>query len=647
MTQELLRLLGGQLERGELILFTGAGFSMASHAADGEAVPGVAELKTILWPIAFPGENFDPGSGLGDIFDCALRQSTARVVSVLNRCLKVDSGSLPETYRTWFSMPWRTMYTLNIDDLDLAVQRKFELPVRIKSISALSDPLPSREECLLSVHLNGTLSDLPNVTFSAPQYGERIPGREPWYASLAAELIASPVVFVGTSLDESPLWQHMALRGDRASLDRELRPRSYLVSPSLPVARRGLLRNLNIDHIAMGQQDFAENVLGALAGAAAKGHTRLAERRSYLTRPSPLSRVADLRLMPSKQSLSEYLMGREPSWPDLTTGFAVVREFEAELLQAPSLVEPAITLITGTAGSGKTTTLMRLALELQAQGRDVWWLDLEHEQSIASLKRQVTETAPEVLAIDDIDSLGRHATPFLADIHTDLPDTRILAASRSTRAERLGIIEDVSRLDSLCVVVPPLGDNDIDLLLDALGRASRLGRLRGLTRADQRTALREHASRQLLVAMIEATSGRRFDDKVDDECRELPAGQSLIYSICSLATRFRSWLGRDEILLAASGNATRRLGEFNALVRQHLVVERVPGQFAVRHRVIAERAVGFYRRERRLAPAVEGLLFAMATKVRPYTPRRSREMRWVQLPWSEGICCICPVQRLI
>ena len=42
----------------------------------------------------------------------------------------------PNWYRTVFSLPWYSVYTLNIDDLEMAVQRSFNLPRPPVSLSA-------------------------------------------------------------------------------------------------------------------------------------------------------------------------------------------------------------------------------------------------------------------------------------------------------------------------------------------------------------------------------------------------------------------------------------------------------------------------------------------------------------------------------
>ena len=74
----MLEVLASQMSRGEVILFTGAGFSSGAKATDGEAVPSAWGLEQLLWPKTFPGEPFDEQSQLGDAFEVA-RQSNRSV----------------------------------------------------------------------------------------------------------------------------------------------------------------------------------------------------------------------------------------------------------------------------------------------------------------------------------------------------------------------------------------------------------------------------------------------------------------------------------------------------------------------------------------------------------------------------------------
>jgi len=246
-------------------------------------------------------------------------------------------------------------------------------------------------------------------------------------------------LFVGTVIDESPLWQHIELRGERPREGRELRPKSYLVTPSVPAARRRLLERLNIVHIQLDAEEFALLVLSDLTDAAELGHGAI-QRRSESHHPTPLQSVSDLRAIREPGlSLPQFLLGREPAWEDITNGFAVVRDFEEGWLDEPTFLEPRLLFITGTAGSGKSTTVKRLALELQALGRDVQWLSPETDTRVSGIQNLIREAAPDVLVVDDVDFLGNQAGPFLVQVAKAMPDLLIVAAARSTRAERLKI----------------------------------------------------------------------------------------------------------------------------------------------------------------------------------------------------------------
>lgn len=272
MRDDLLDDLAADLATGRVVLFTGAGFSAHARNCDGNPLPSSAELRDLLWPLVFGDETPDE-SELADLYECAVRCAGDETGDLLRRRLVVDESTVPDVYHTWFTMPWHRIYTLNVDDLDEAVQRRFELPVPIHAVSALGDELPARSGALLSVHLNGMVAGYPNITFSHQQYGERTALPDPWYQHLALDLSRHPVLFVGTQLAEPPLWQQVALRLGRDDVER---PRSYIVTRHLPLARRRILADLNVEWLPMRHQEFAEQVLARLQDAAAEGHRSLA-----------------------------------------------------------------------------------------------------------------------------------------------------------------------------------------------------------------------------------------------------------------------------------------------------------------------------------------------------------------------------------
>jgi hypothetical protein len=620
----LLQRLASQMSRGEVILFTGAGFSLGAQGRNGEPVPTVAQLKEKLWAIAFPGEALDEASSMGDIFEVAVVTARNATQQLFESTLRIDTNTLTEEYAVWFSMPWARIYTLNVDDLDEAVARTYDVPRTLEVISAVAqEPIVSRDS-LLSIHLNGVLGDFPNVTFSQRQYGERLAQPDFWYQSLVRDLRSSPVVFVGTTLDEPSLWQHIEMRG-RQGAGRELRPGSYLVSPSLPLARRAILKeHFNIDWIPLGAGEFVRDVLGQLGDAQRAGILHFAMRGAVGMEHALLS-VAELRNEPS-QDLREYLMAREPVWADLgPEGFAVAREFEGRIQDEVDAADARALLITGTGGSGKSTTLMRYALERQAGGADVRWVDLTTEVSIPRLRRAIRESGADVVVIDDADSFGSQTGPLIAELLEDNEGLFVVAGLRASRYEALEIEHHLQHQTFVQLTVPLLEDTDIELLLDSLTRAHRLGVLRGKTRAEQRESFRGAAGRELIVAMIEATTGERFDEKINRECRDLGRETGLIYAVAALATSLRADLSRQEIVLASGDSTNEGLNRLQGLVNQHLLVATRAGRLRIRHRIIAEKALEYFRSQHQLAEPIRGLMFAFAVGIDRTRYPRGRE----------------------
>ncbi|MGH7898271.1 MAG: hypothetical protein ACREQQ_09980, partial [Candidatus Binatia bacterium] len=127
-----------ELLGGRMTLFTGAGFSCDAFDREGQPIPSGDELRLELWKLCF-GDQQPDESSLADLFSTALARRPNALRRLLERRLTVAPASLPVHYRMWLSIPWRRAYSLNADDLESAIARRFRLPRRIEVISALSD----------------------------------------------------------------------------------------------------------------------------------------------------------------------------------------------------------------------------------------------------------------------------------------------------------------------------------------------------------------------------------------------------------------------------------------------------------------------------------------------------------------------------
>jgi Mrp family chromosome partitioning ATPase len=526
IAKTLIPHLSGQLERALPILFTGAGFSLSAKNIKGDPMPTVDVLKKDLWQLCFPNDSFESGTSLQDLYEHALIRHKKDLAELMTSRLTVDADSLPQWYQTIFSLSWAKVYTLNVDDLANAIARKFELPRELLTISATTGAADSiapdvAPAMLEVVHLNGAIFDVPeNVTFSVTQYGERLSRFDPWYVRLTAELLSRAFVLIGTRLDEPPLWQHLELRRGRGGRQmRELRPRSYLVTPTLDRARQALLTEFNVVWVPMTGEEFTQQILDQVRSAARQGLEKISVLGASTKSEAPaLPEVAKLATNPMQGT--EFLVGQEPIWADLQSGRAIERENDGVIWNGINGILKksgckGLVIITGTAGSGKSTALMRACLRLVAEGTNVGWIDRLSDfpaRDIRACMRK--DDAPRVLALDDADLYGSSLSPLVRELTTSDSAPLVVVAVRAGKVDRVLNPIVLSGIPVSEFSIPHLTDPDISALLEVLDKANRLGVLKAKSKVEQERAFREYAGRQLLVAMLQATSGGRFHEKV-------------------------------------------------------------------------------------------------------------------------------------
>jgi hypothetical protein len=551
--------------------------------------------------------------------------------------LTVDPDTLPEYYQKLFNFPWFRSYTLNVDNLESAVARKFGLERQPVPISARETDVtrlpgvPFSAHGVEVVHLNGIVPAAPEaLTFSESQYPERIGNQEPWYSRCVVDITSRPVVFIGTVLNEALLWQHMELRRRRESLGRDLRPTSILVAKELSRPRQDILRDLRINWVQGTAEEFATEVLPLLGIEISQGFTFI--RQHAEGRQSGYIPLVSQLVAEHPRAQTEYLLGEEPKWSDVLSGRAVKRDHDESLSDLAEQIlngaRPSTALaITGTAGTGKSTAVMSLAAKLSGNGIPVLWIDKESEVSPAKMRNRVREMRGKVaLAIDDADMYGKELPSLLMDLVPGSNEFLFVFATRSSKIDAITKAAGAgSRLQICEHVVPPLNDADIDGLIGVLERNNRLGILTGASAAARAAAFRDQAGRQLLVAMIQATSGENFEKKAQHEYLELEGAQRYAYALIAVATSLRYTLTKDEILLANSDSHEEALVALERLAARHLIVVNSPSsEYRCRHRVIADLVFDKLKELGELSEVIVGLAWALATKVGFPVERHSR-----------------------
>ena len=630
-----------QFETARPVLFTGAGFSLDAKNAKGRQLPTSNDLRQAIWNLCFGKDPFDERNSLQDLYQVARVHRSRQLTELLRDELTVDSDSLPDWYKLILSFPWHRCYTLNVDDLPQAIDRRFQLPRKIKVTSAMSQRSETSVDERAHLHviqLNGGLDDLPdNVTFSTPQYAQRLVRDEPWYNQLISDLLARPVVFIGTNLDEPPLWQYVEKRQSRGRDQQELRPKSYLITSSLSKARESCLVEYNITHIEMPAPAFATDVLKGVGDEAAQAglqflYDSLAEKK---TASSTLDEVAALATAPNIKT--EFLTGAEPIWADIQSGRAIKRDVDAQIAKrglemvATRDSPKGLLLISGTAGAGKGTSLKRIALTLASKGIRVAWVDSFHNRSPLAIKRTMTgDKAPQVLVIDDADVYRTELTSLIREVLVTEEHPFVILAIRSARIDRNLNLTQLAELPVSEISMPGLTDKDIGGLLDSLQRENRLGVLVNVKRADQERIFRDKCGRQLLVAMIEATSGKPFKEKIKGEFAQLEGDMQRIYALVAVATAFRFGINKNDLLLAVGSPSNSVLNAIDRLVKRHVILCDDSSWYRARHRVIAEEVFADLALNGQVAEVLLDLTRAAAMQVSPADPANSRHHRIIR-----------------
>lgn len=606
--------------RGEAVLLTGAGFSRAMTDTYGDPLPIGSELSRSIWPIAFGDADFDPDTALSMVYEASRVKSPILLREQLERHFQIDRNLLPERYKTWFALPWHRIYTLNIDDGDEAVA-DLTAGSRLQIVSALTEHTPGvlRSDRLPVVHINGRLQDFPELTFSPWEFANRTASSDPWYQEFVTDIAARPVVVVGSVLDEPPLWHYLTLRGQRGTA-KELRPRSWLVSPRLDIGRKQMLDGLNFKHIEQTEQEFFDSTIAPHAPRLLTA-AQMSEHRGV--GDDALQDVAE-GIRDAAPGSPDYLLGSAPRWGDVTDGYAATFSFDDDLTDTIDRLSAGTVGVTGSAGSGKSTSLMKAAATFAARGNSVLWLGRETELPIASLRREAKEREPDYLFIDDIDRFGGDAAGLLRGLQHDADALVVVVAARSARFFQLRYDERLP-LDAT-LQQARLSDDDAAALLTELDRGHRLGALVALTQAERIRKIAERDDRQLLVALIEATSGEKFHSKVAAECGSLSGAEQTLYGIvCTAAWADNKPLSKHDLLYAAyrTYEPNEAMQALQRLEGARLLQVTGPG-YQARHRVIAESAIDYFRAEGLLATWLTDLIFLVAAHYQPTDVRRTR-----------------------
>lgn len=524
------------LESGNCVLFLGAGVGFHMRSKSGNTLPTGPVLAEELSAHVGLDPVLKDLPKASQVFE--LRKSRDALTEFLKKRL---ADAEPDEAIEWLTtLRWKAIYTTNYDR---GIERAYEknpcppqIPVTISSSSQLREYDPRLEVPIY--HLHGTLfGDATEIVITRSDYSRFRQRRRMLFEQLKTHFATSVFLYVGYS-NNDPNWE-LVLEEVVEEFQPSAPPQSYRVAPTDPVDAE-LLRSRNVHTI---DTDFATFALSAqvllseehidpdrLTALGARVPSDL--EKHFEANPAAIARLlasweyVNQAPFDAAPNTDDFLRGDRPNWGLIGQRKLVKRDIEDfifdDLLDfaTASRNQPESAIILAPAGYGTTSLLMALAARYTADKAGPVFFhnpktplaegDIEYASSLFP--------DPPLFVVDDAGENIEVIEKSLQLLRDSQRPAFILLGSRKNEwpAGR-------SRVRSKQFHIEPLSDNEIGLLIDYLSQHKALNKLEGLDRELQFSEIKSRHSKELLVALREATEGRGFDAIIEDEFRSIPS----------------------------------------------------------------------------------------------------------------------------
>jgi hypothetical protein len=632
-----------QFEKGNVVLFAGAGFSIGAENRQKKDPPLGNALGELLaeecgWPYA------------GEDLPIVYAQARSHLGS---------SGletALDKWYRDCNPAPWHLLiaklfwyriYTTNIDDVIENSYRTGAAQILDRVVS----PAPYKDqdqfyEHVQCIHLHGCVLDNSKpLTFTFEEFASQTAKPNPLYQAMVDDMQSKSFIFVGSRLSDSPFHHYLSLRGQKSRGATEYRAKAFLVVPQISPILRRQFNDQNIVVIeATGEEFFSALVAEVQARvpsrldlltmrhphemAALKATIAEAQKAGVTRAQMGVLRQFDFvagEVTASTQRPKTFFFdGAEPSWDDIAHNVDAKRLVTAEFLEAIQQESEGVRtfVLLGQAGSGKSTTMRRLAFELARTGHTVYYSKTPQtldRQPIIDLVKSSSRSA--YFFIDDARSHVRAVDLLVRDLLGNADVTFVLADRPHILLPKLHRAHKTMKEHILDM--PLLIKEDCERIIEKLEEFGLLGELAGKHRKQQLREFLGRSWKQLLVAMKEATSGRGFNTIIEDEYRTLVSDSArLAYTIACLAYMHAAPVRRRHLLACLEGNDVQKVSTLEKDLRGVVVSWKENENFmSPRHRVIAQHVVMEAASVDVKQTAIKEFLIQISAEVTPYNIR--------------------------
>ncbi|MGJ8726345.1 MAG: SIR2 family protein [Roseibacillus sp.] len=547
------------VKQGNVVLFLGAGASLAAKDSEGTPPPLANQLGKLLSEKFL--NNQMSGGSLAEIAECAISDtSTATVQNFVKDSFKDFKPGRAHKLLPKFS--WAGLATTNYD---LIVEKSYSAddtsPQNLRPI-VYDDHLErivEDENDLPYLKLHGCFDNMGpksvKLVLSLDQYLDVEEGRKSLFDTFEEWAKRYTFIFVGYGGSDLDIRRFITRVGD----DIEDRMRFYFVRPGWTEVENKMWENRKVSTIDADFDGFME-ALDSLISDDFRGFRADVKMpptlRSHFTSPKmSLSKNASLFLQndavfvdsiePKDGDITseQFFNGNSNGWSFILQKWDVVREISEDIIIEVFLEEKQNTpkeceliLLRGYAGAGKTIALKRLS----------WELTHEHEGFALYIERPSDLNSAAIAELAELTKQRIYV--FIDDVGSESSNLKKCVSSLGASAKMVTFVGGVrtndwsrfkSRFNFIAVREFEMGDlsqKEILSLVQRLTETGCLGELEGLTQAECAEKFRVSAKRNLLVALYEVTKGKPFEEIIQDEYDSLSTNEAraVYLTICLL-----------------------------------------------------------------------------------------------------------------
>ncbi len=549
-----------EIAHGNVVLFLGSGASIGAKNSKGQDPPVAPELARSLAERFLGGELAD--APLHTVAELAISERDLPTVQEYIRNL-FEEFAPASFHKLLPTFRWAGIATTNFDTIiektyAACEPRAQDIVPIIKNGDRIGGERIRSPRSLLLLKLHGCITratdmEIPFI-LTTDQYVTHRKGRERVFDHLKGWAYEHTILFVGHSLQDPDIRQMLLELGAI-----EQRPRFYVVSPRVTEPEVRLWESKRISPLKGSFQDLltaldsrTNRVLRMASVTAPESRLPIAERFvTQAPRVSPscneflTNDVEYVRRGMSVETVDPrvFYRGFHGGWSAIDQDLDVRRQLEEtlltdvvlndELIQAPKC---RLYVVKGHAGSGKSVLLRRVAREAALSYEKLCVYARSHGRITYDPLRELWQLTnePVFLFVDGAAERVSELLDLFAKAKKHPVPLTIIVTER--HSEWNMSCESLVRYVSDEYELRYLSPSEIDQLLTLLERHKSLGTLQSASPSERRSAFRERAGRQLLVALHEATLGEPFEDIVADEYAQITPheAQTIYLAVCVL-----------------------------------------------------------------------------------------------------------------